>query len=357
MTSNKGEKRGFGRTIHDDIKDNDLRKNLGRDWSEVKEYFLSDERKIRLKKMGAFRRFFYTIFYLLEALFYKLNPIRRIITLLGFILIVAGDKNSNNTEIVGGILLLYVILVELKDKLIAHHELRAGHQVQRALMPESNPKIEGWDVWLFTRSANEVGGDLIDYLPINGNKYGVCLGDVAGKGLSASLLMAKLQATIRALVPEFKSLPKFADKLNKIFLRDSLPNFFASLIYFELEPDSTSVKYINAGHMPPVIVRKSGCEEMQKGDPALGLSKDVKYHEHKIKLEKDDLIILYSDGITEAKNEEGVFFGHDKMINMFSKLYGMNSTFAGEKIEKTIDEFRGEAGLSDDLSIAILRKL
>jgi len=121
--------------------------------------------------------------------------------------------------------------LELKDKLHAKTELEEGRSVQNALMPEENPKVDGWDIWLYTRPANDVGGDLLDFTKISENNYGISLGDVAGKGLSAALLMAKLQSTIRAIVPDYISLSEFGNKLNHIFCRDSLPKLFSSLIY------------------------------------------------------------------------------------------------------------------------------
>src|SRR5512138_3275825 len=93
-----------------------------------------------------------------------------------------------------------VLMLELKDKLLARSELEAGRTVQLALMPDRPPVVPGWDIWLYSRSANDVGGDLVDYLQIDPQRLGVMLGDVAGKGLPAALLMAKLQATLRALV-------------------------------------------------------------------------------------------------------------------------------------------------------------
>ena len=112
---------------------------------------------------------------------------------------VGSTQISIHFPTLGIAILLFILMLELKDKLLAREELEAGRAVQRALMPDSGPTIPGWDVSLFTRSANDVGGDLVDYVPLDDQRNGLVLGDVAGKGLPAALLMAKLQSTLRAL--------------------------------------------------------------------------------------------------------------------------------------------------------------
>jgi serine phosphatase RsbU (regulator of sigma subunit) len=117
----------------------------------------------------------------------------------------------------------------LKDKLLAHGELESGRAVQRAMIPEQAPLVPGWNLWLFTRSANEVGGDLVDFLRMNGDRFGIAIGDVAGKGLGAALFMVKIQATLRALTPDHDSLTDLASKLNRICPRWNATKF-ASLL-------------------------------------------------------------------------------------------------------------------------------
>jgi len=101
--------------------------------------------------------------------------------------------------------------------------------------PESAPFVPGWNVWLFTRSANEVGGDLVDFLRLDGARFGVVIGDVAGKGLGAALFMVKIQSTIRALAPDFESLSDLVSKLNSILMRDGIPGKFASLMFLRID--------------------------------------------------------------------------------------------------------------------------
>jgi len=146
------------------------------------------------------------------------------------------------TTLLSGIIFLFIIALELKDKLHAKSELEEGRAVQKALMPETIPDVAGWDIWLYTKPANDVCGDLLDFLKLSEEKVCISIGDVAGKGLSAALLMAKLQSTIRAIVPDYNSLMELGEKINRIFCRDSLPKLFASLVYVELDVTSGKIK-------------------------------------------------------------------------------------------------------------------
>ncbi|MCH8962050.1 MAG: SpoIIE family protein phosphatase, partial [Bacteroidetes bacterium] len=146
-----------------------------------------------------------------------------------------------------------------------------GRAVQFALMPKQHPTLPGWETWLFTRPAKEVGGDLVDYLAINEDRLGLALADVAGKGLGAAMFMAKLQSTLRAIAPNFERLSDLGAAVNQIFIRDGLPGRFISLVYLEIEPEAGQVRLLNAGHLPPLVVHADSIEEMPKGAPALGL--------------------------------------------------------------------------------------
>jgi len=352
-------------TIRDDLRQPDLRKNLSDDYRDLKENFLDDEKKERLKNMGAFKRFFKISWWLLRAMFFRMSPVRRLLFVLGILLILLSNvefqaagasSSSSNSHILGGFILVFVLMLELKDKLLARDELEAGHKVQSALMPDSNPEIEGWNVWLFTKSANDVGGDLIDYIQLGDDKYGISIGDVAGKGLSAALIMAKLQATIRALAGVDISLTELISKINKIFHRDSLKNIFASLIYLELKEKENKIKLVNAGHMPPVVLRENEIESLSKGGPALGLMNNLYLDEIELEFKQGEKLFIYSDGITEAVNENGDFFGEQRLMTVLEKQKQRSAENLGKYIIQTIEDYRGNARMNDDLSIVIIEK-
>ena len=353
----------FGKTIWNDIRQGDLKRTLRLDLKDIYQFYLDEETKIRLKEMSRIKRWIYLIFWLFKSLLFRLSPTRRILFLFSLVIIFTGRTNLGTGEsgttynlVVFGIIgLLIVLALELKDKLLAQNELMVGRTVQFALMPEKNPEFPGWDIWLFTRPANEVGGDLVDYIKINKNQLAIAMGDVAGKGLGAALYMAKLQATLRAIAPIYRSLSELGAQMNTIFCRDSLPNRFASLIYIEMKSDSRNLRLLNAGHMPPLLVQEQKVKEIPHGDPALGIQLESSYHEQNIELHPGNLLFIYSDGLTEARNEQGDFFGEKRMINVIAKNKELPAKTLGNKIIKTVDQFIGDARPNDDLSLILIR--
>jgi phosphoserine phosphatase RsbU/P len=352
-------------TIKDDLRRGDFGRTVKRDFQELKEYMLEEERKKRLKEMGPVKRWVVLSWWLLKSLFFKLTPARRIIFVAGLFLIFLsrtgisidhGTQISFQTNGLGILAILFVLMLELKDKLVAHDELKAGRAVQQALMPERKPQVPGWELWLFTRSANEVGGDLVDFMKITDDRFGITIGDVAGKGLSAALVTAKLQATMRALTGDSTSLAALGAKMNQIFCRDSLRNIFASLVYIELAPNSGTVRLVNAGHIPPVPLRSGKIEKLGKGGVALGIMPEATFDEQRLELQSGDQLLVYSDGLTEAQNATGEFFGEQRLLDLLPKLTGFSSEQVGERLVAEVDGFVGEERASDDLSIVLMRR-
>jgi sigma-B regulation protein RsbU (phosphoserine phosphatase) len=168
--------------------------------------------------------------------------------------------------------------------------------------------------------------------------------------------MAKLQATIRAIVQDYRSLFKLGKKLNEIFYRDSIPKIFASLIYAELNSESGEVRMLNAGHLPPIKISVNNIEHLKKDSPALGLLNDAEYYEHSITLNVGDYLLIYSDGVTEAQNESGEFFGEERLIGLIVNDSPENSRQLGKNILNSINSFVDKAPIHDDLTMAIIRR-
>jgi len=356
----------IGKTIHSDFHQTKIREEFKSEYTELKQYFLTDERKEKLSEMNSIKKIFILPWWLLKAMYFRLTPFRRILLFIGIIAVITssnittfGNETSFNFDIsaiFAGLVFLFILALELKDKLLAKTELEEGRAIQQALMPERSPKIPGWDIWLFTRSANEVGGDLLDFIKVNENKYGIAVGDVAGKGLSAALLMAKLQSTIHALVYDYTSLSELGSRLNKIFHRDSLPKIFASMIYAELDLETNNIKFINAGHYPPIIIREQKIERLQKVAPALGIILESDFPEQIISLSQNDFSVIYSDGLTEAQNETGEFFGEERLEELVKNVYSKSAQQLGEFILSNVDQFIGKTPAHDDLTLVIVKK-
>jgi phosphoserine phosphatase RsbU/P len=304
--------------------------------------------------------------WVLKSLFLKLTPARRVLLVLSFVLMWqsvdfgsranAAPQISIRFPFFGVLTLLLILILELKDKLLAREELEAGRSVQRALMPEASPAIPGWDVWLFTRSANDVGGDLVDYVPLGGRRHGLVLGDVAGKGLPAALLMAKLQSTLRALAGGELPLAALGEQMNRILYRDGLANRFATLVYLDIGEPSGAVRLLNAGHPPPLVLRGATLDELPNGGTALGMMPEATFFEQGLELAEGDVLMVYSDGLTEAMNEEEEFFGDERLRARLPPLAGLAAEAIGSGLVAAVDEFVGDARRHDDLSLVVLRR-
>ncbi|HSQ76955.1 MAG TPA: PP2C family protein-serine/threonine phosphatase [Bacteroidota bacterium] len=354
---------GLISTLKDDISQGGFFAKLRREAEDIEDFYLSDEERTQLKNKSRFWRWFVLAWWIIKNSFLRLSPVRRLLLVLGVILVGANFSVSSDSgsvvihySFLGLLILLLVLILELKDKLLAHGELESGRAVQQAMTPENTPSVPGWHVWLFTRSANEVGGDLVDFLRLNGSRSGIAIGDVAGKGLGAALFMVKIQATLRALAPDYESLTDLASKLNGILLRDGMPTKFASLLFARIDSATGTLRYVNAGHMPPLVVSQDGVTELPKGNVALGLSEDAVYTDQEVPLAHGLSFIVYSDGVTEAQNERGEFYGIDRLKTVCVQISSLSAQALGEQIVADVARFEGEARRNDDLSLVILQR-
>jgi len=354
------------RHIWNDVQRTGVKRTVDRTFVDLQEFYLSDHTRDRLVGMRKGRRAFYLAGWLLKSLFLKLTPARRVLLALSFVLMwqaTSIESRGDTTQIsvhfpfLGIATLLLILMLELKDKVLAREELEAGRFVQRALMPDPSPAIPGWDVWLFTRSANDVGGDLVDCLPLGEQRFGIVLGDVAGKGLPAALLMAKLQSTLRALATEENSLAALGHKMNRILCRDGLPNRFATMVYLDVGAQSGCVRMLNAGHPPPLVLRGAILEELPNGSMALGMFSEAVFSERRVELSQGDVLIVFSDGLTEAMNGNDEFFGDERLRAHLPLLAGMPAEALGTRVVAAVDEFVGDRRPHDDLSLVVLRRV
>jgi serine phosphatase RsbU (regulator of sigma subunit) len=333
-------------------------------FEEIEAFYLDEASRRRLAEMGHVRRAFRRFFWLIRSLLMKLTPARRIMLAFALLLLLPGIHIGGEqgvridlqAPLVSVLIVLVVLMLELKDKLIARNELVAGRAVQLALMPPESPKVPGWDIWLYTQPANDVGGDLVDHLKIDERHHGIALGDVAGKALPAALLMVKLQATLRALVPLFPALSELGAALNRILHRDGLPNRFATLVYLALTTDDGHVRYLNAGHVPPLVIRGSVVEELKDSSIALGFIPEAVFAERAVSLAVGDVLVIVSDGVIEAMNAADEFFGDDRLRAALSAVAGQPARHLGQAILSALQPFVGEKKPHDDVSIVVVRR-
>jgi len=356
----------FHRMILEDLRRSDLRRTYRRDLRDLYSFYLDEEDRDRLARMSRLKRWFLLTVWLAKSLIRNLSPGRRILVLASLLLyplsgvsITTGDLTIDLLDLrgVAFLLLLFVLMLELRDKLLARNELAVGRAVQLALLPVEQPRLEGWDIWLYTRPANDVGGDLVDYLEVGKGRVALALGDVSGKGLGAALLMSKLQATLRALATEGGgALADLGARVNAIFCRDHVPGRYTTLAYLEIDSASGIVRLLNAGHLPPVVVATGEVREMTPVAPPIGLLPDAAYEEQRVELGVGEAMIVYSDGVTEARNEAGAFFGDGRFLPLLSGLGATPAKEGGRRILEEVEAFVGEEGLGDDLSVIVLRR-
>jgi hypothetical protein len=350
-------------TLRDDITRGGFVADFKREAREIEDFFLGDTERERLKRKGKIWRWFVLGFLVLKNSLLKLTSFRRILLVVGLVLVSTdisyrseGGGVTMQFNGLGAICLLFVLILELKDKLLAHIELDSGRAIQRAMCPEPTPVVPGWKVWLYTRSANEVGGDLVDFLRLEKDRFGVAIGDVAGKGLGAALFMVKIQSTLRALVPDYASLSELASRVNAILIRDAIPGKFASLIFARAESATGNVQLVNAGHMPPLIVSSEGVTELPRGNVALGLAINSVFEARDLSVSAGQSLVMYSDGITEARNEAGEFYGLDRFTALCRECRSLAPQPFGERVLAAVTAFEGDARRRDDLSLVILQR-
>jgi sigma-B regulation protein RsbU (phosphoserine phosphatase) len=354
-----------GNENRDRLPEMKFRDRVHREYGDLKESMLTDDQRSRVQGLWAPVRWIVSGWWLFRGMLTNLTPTRRALLLAGLLLalvrisIHSAKLNVNTDEsfvTAGLILILFVLMLELKDKLLAKYELQDGHAVQRALMPERSPEFPGWRLWLFTRPANDVGGDLVDFAGWEGGKAALTLGDVAGKGLKAALLTAKLQATIRAFIPESSSLVGLFARVNTVFRRDAMPQVFASVVSAVIEPSSGRICMVNAGHPPPLVVRQSGVQETVRGGPALGLIDAAEFKEQVVDLLSGEIVLIYSDGLIETRNAEGEFFGEERLRSLLTGSCASGAADLGERLVEACDRFQGYAPAHDDLSLVVMQR-
>lgn len=367
MKSNNSREPRLRDTFRKDLREKDLFKKLKNEFRSVREFYIDAEKNLRLKRMNPVRRFFFIFLWILKGMFFKLSPLRRVLILIAFVLMFSSFSYNSGDE-VGSVriefsnqlwataIILFVLLLELKDKLLAHDELNAGRKVQLALQPDSNPEIENWDVWLFTQPANNVGGDLIDFIKLKNGNYGISLADVTGKGLKAALLAARLQTLIHISMNSEGSPENKVQRLNRYFYPETIRGIFASLIYVELNQDGRELKFVNAGHLPPLLVRDGEVIKFEKGGIAVGLITDADFECKSLTLDNDDVLVIYSDGLVEAQNEAGVFYEIERLKRFLREFKNLNSSEIGKRILLSVEDFLGNAKPVDDISMVIIKK-
>jgi len=232
------------------------------------------------------------------------------------------------------------------------HDLALAHEVQRGFLPGRSPQLTGYHFYDFYRAANHVGGDYYDYLALADGRLAVVVADVVGHGIAAALLMAKLSAAVHACLASQPQPGEALTQLNRLLLRDQSGDRFVTLVLGVLEPNGARLTVASAGHNPPLLRRTGGQLEELARDAAgfpLCVSDDVTYEQQSVGLEGGDLVVMYTDGLTEAMDGTGGMYGIARLKRQLLGTGGAPA--AGQQIIEDIARFVGQQPQTDDMCL------
>jgi serine phosphatase RsbU (regulator of sigma subunit) len=241
-------------------------------------------------------------------------------------------------------------------------DLEGAKDVQQAFFPPPSLSIPCLPCETFYKPAHDIGGDYYDFLSLHGGRWGIAIGDVSGKGIGAALLMASLQASLRAqaLHPHLDLSTLMCD-VNRLVYESSPTNFFASLFYAEYEPATGVLKYANAGHNPPIVVRprNGGCEMfyLKAGGMPVGISADSQFPTTTFQFETDDIFVAYTDGVTEMENRDGDSWGERGLETLLRSCCGKAPDQIIRSILDEVTAFADGLPQRDDMTLVVMRVL
>ena len=249
------------------------------------------------------------------------------------------------------------LVEEERELLRMREQLRLAAELQARLLPAKAPDVPGYEVAGWSLSSEAVGGDFFDFIPLGGGRLGLAVGDVVGKGLPAALLMANVQATLRGQAPGAASVVACLERANGLLHASTSPREFVTLFYGVLDPDRHRFRYANAGHNRPLLVPAGMAPvRLETGGLALGLAPTTSYGEAEVELGPGDLLVVFSDGVTEAMDPDRDLFGEGRLGAV---LEACRDSPAGSVIEGVADAVRRHAGgapQSDDVTLLVVRR-
>ena len=239
-------------------------------------------------------------------------------------------------------------------------ELEAAGRIQAKILPDKAPRLEGWDITAALEPAYETSGDFYDFIPLAYGKLGIVIADVANKGLGAAIFMALCSSLMRTYATHFPIMPGMVlHSVNERLNVDSRSGLFVTTFYGVLDPKIARLTYANAGHNPPVLVSDNKGKPMDlltPTGPALGIFDQARWQQKLVRFAPGDVLLLYTDGVTEAQNERGEFFGDVRLKQLVRDL----KDEPAEKIQKSLlsalRRFTGDMQRADDVALIVIKR-
>lgn len=246
------------------------------------------------------------------------------------------------------------------EKELMHKELEVARTIQSGFWPKEVPNIPNYRVAGFSKPAKSVGGDYYDYIQIpDTNRWGFTVADVTGKGVPASLLMATMRASLRSHVENNNSVGDSINRVNKLIFEDSPIDKFITAVYGELDTETHTFNYVNAGHNNPYLLNVNGHKltKLNVGGVMLGIMDPVEFRGDSVTLKEGEKLILFSDGIPEARNTEGEFFSDEAFEAWLLEHKYLSPSQMMMNLLKTIETFSKGEPQSDDITLIIIERL
>ncbi len=247
---------------------------------------------------------------------------------------------------------------QLVEKKRLEGQLEVARQVQLELLPPDDPHLEGFDISAYNFPTEEVSGDYYDWVRIYDDQIGLVIADVSGKGVPAALLMAFLRASLRAAIHIGYAPHISMSKVNYLLWESIERNQFVTAFYGVLDASNRTLAYTNAGHNPPLLLDADGTARfIERGGLPLGMFRDTRYYEYYISIEPGQTIVLYTDGVTEATNTEGIEYGRERLEHAVRAAANLSAREMIEVIRKDMTVWTSGRGSGDDVTFFIIKAL
>ena len=239
-------------------------------------------------------------------------------------------------------------------------ELELAQEVQKMLLPQEVPNISGFEIAAFSRPAQIVGGDYFDFVDFSNGLHGLAIADVAGHGVSASLHMASIQALLRTLVPVNQSPAEVMRQIHKLFIHNIRFETFVTFFIGAFDSSTKTLTFSNAGHLPPLVLhknksKKEAVEMLWPTGAAIGLVEEAEFAQKTIELHEEDLLVLYTDGVTEAVSPQNQEFGRERLTVLSRQVNTLPAKEILQEIRQGLEEFSEGIPLADDTTIVVCK--
>jgi phosphoserine phosphatase RsbU/P len=250
------------------------------------------------------------------------------------------------------------LLEERMEKRRMEEELKVASEIQLRLQPVAPPQINGWDMTGVSFPCREIGGDYYDFIQCKNDPcLTVAVGDVSGKGTGAALLMSSLHAAVRAQAQTRRSISEVMAEINEYIFENSPSNKFLTLFYGTMNPLTGELKYSNGGHNPPMLLRTSGeVLRLDKGGLPIGMMKGMEYQEDSVFFNLGDVLVIYSDGITESVNEKDEEFEEERLVEVVRHNLNRSASGIRDRIDEALSRFVGTMAPVDDMTLMIIKR-